>query len=316
VTPTATGVRRAWPEIPAALRARVEDLLGSGVAEAVTQPGGFSPGVAARLRCADGRRAFVKAVSAESNPESPAIHRAEAAIAAVLPASAPAPRLLGSFDEDGWVVLVFEDVAGRMPAQPWDPGELRRVLAALADLPAALDPAPAGAPSAADRLAGPFTGWRSIAASGDVTGLDPWAVRNLGELVALESRWPESVAGTALVHSDLRADNLLLTEDRVVVVDWPWACVAAPWLDLVLLLPSVRMQGGPPAHTLFEPHPLARAAAPDAVTSVLAAFTGFLVHSSRLPAPPGLPTLRPFQRAQGRAALEWLRHRTGLRGTS
>jgi Phosphotransferase enzyme family len=310
VTAAATGVRRPWDEIPAELRARVGALLGSEVVEAVTQPGGFSPGVAARLRCADGGRAFAKAVSAEWNPRAPSIHRSEAVIAAGLPAWAPVPRFLGSFDADGWVVLVFEDVEGRVPAQPWDAGELSRVLSALADLASALDPAPVDAPAVADRLAGDFTAWRELAASGDVAGLDPWAVRNLDALAVLESRWPGSAAGTALVHGDLRADNLLLTEDGVVVVDWPWACRAAPWVDLLLMLPSVRMQGGPPAHTLFEAHPVAREADPDAVTSVLAAFTGFLVRNSRLPAPPGLPTLRAFQRAQGETALEWLRHRT------
>ena len=51
-----------WQAIPGHLRDRVADLLGAGVLGAQTQPGGFSPGVAARLTLADGRRAFVKAV--------------------------------------------------------------------------------------------------------------------------------------------------------------------------------------------------------------------------------------------------------------
>ena len=41
----------------------------------------------------------------------------------------------------------------------------------------------------------------------------------------------------------------------------------------------------------------------------LAGLTGYFLRSSLNPAPPGLPTLRPFQRAQGDAALEWLRKR-------
>jgi hypothetical protein len=41
--------------------------------------------------------------------------------------------------------------------------------------------------------------------------------------------------------------------------------------------------------------------------ALLAAFTGFFVQRSTLPEPPGLPTLRQFQGAQGVEALAWLR---------
>ena len=58
---------------------------------------------------------------------------------------------------------------------------------------------------------------------------------------------------------------------------------------------------------------MAAGADPEAVTANLAALAGFLVGASRLPAPPGLPTLRSFQRGQGLVALEWLRRRTGWR---
>jgi hypothetical protein len=44
---------------------------------------------------------------------------------------------------------------------------------------------------------------------------------------------------------------------------------------------------------------------------LVAAFAGFLVSHSLQPAPPGLPTLRAFQGAQGAVALEWLERLTG-----
>jgi aminoglycoside phosphotransferase (APT) family kinase protein len=314
--PPATGVRTEWSALPAALRHLIEQRLGGQVIEAVTQAGGFSPGVAARLRLDNGKRAFVKAVGPEPNPESPHIHRAEARIVAALPESVPAPRSLGSFDEDGWVALLFEDVEGVMPAQPWIPVELDRVLSALADLAVSLTPAPVSAPPVAERFGDSFHGWRHLlrahqTGEDDLAGLDAWARRHLTTLAELEARWGVAAEGDTLLHADLRADNLLLTDDRVMVVDWPWACVGAPWIDLLSMLPSVRMQGGPPPETLFEDHPVAQGADPHAVTAVLAALTGFFVQNSRLPAPPGLPTLRAFQDAQGRVALEWLRTRTG-----
>ncbi len=186
-----------------------------------------------RLRLADGRRAFVKAVGPEPNPDSPGIHRGEARIMAALPRSAPAPRLLWSLDRRGWVALAFEDVDGAQPTLPWRPGELRRVLEMVAAMAAALTPAPAGIPLLGDRLRDDFVGWRRLAAAhaagdDDLSGLDPWAARHLDRLADLEAGWPAATEGPTLLHSDLRADNLLLTPTRVVAVDWPWAWSGPP----------------------------------------------------------------------------------------
>lgn len=106
----ATKSRIRWSDLPDAVRAAAEDILGDRVVEAVSQPGGFSPGTADRVRTAGGRRAFVKAVSPAQNDRSPGLHRTEALIAAALPPAAPAPRLLGSYDDGDWVALVFTDV--------------------------------------------------------------------------------------------------------------------------------------------------------------------------------------------------------------
>ena len=317
--PPATGQRLAWEAAPAWLRVEVEARLGGRVVEAVTQPGGFSPGVAARLRLADGRRAFVKAVGPEPNPDSPGIHHSEARVMSVLPGAAPAPRLLWSIDRRGWVALAFEDVDGAEPALPWRPGELRRVLEMVAAMATALTPAPAGVPPIGERLRDSFVGWRRLAAArdagdDDLAGLDPWAARHLDRLAELEAGWPAAAEGQTLLHSDLRADNLLLTPTRVVAVDWPWACVGAAWVDLLLLLPSVAMQGGPDPEATFAAHPVAAGADPGAVTTVLAALAGFMVGGARLPPPPGLPTLRAFQHGQGVVGLDWLARRTGWVG--
>ena len=51
-------------DLPAAVRSRIEGIIGGGaVTEAVSQRGGFSPGTADRVRTERGPRAFVKAVS-------------------------------------------------------------------------------------------------------------------------------------------------------------------------------------------------------------------------------------------------------------
>ena len=49
----------------------IEEILGAPVVAAHSQPGGFSPGLGARLVLADGRRAFAKAARVERHPAGP-----------------------------------------------------------------------------------------------------------------------------------------------------------------------------------------------------------------------------------------------------
>ena len=88
---SASGVRIGGADLPAPLRAWVEQQLGDEVAEAVSQPGGFSPGTADDVVTRTGRRAFVKAVSPQQNEISPSLHRKELAVCRAMPQSAPAP---------------------------------------------------------------------------------------------------------------------------------------------------------------------------------------------------------------------------------
>lgn len=298
--------------MPEHLRARVLDMLGGGeVVEAVSQTGGFSPGPAVRLRTSAGRRAFVKAVSVETNPDSPTMHRREALYSAQMPEHAPVPKLLGSLDEDGWVILVFEEIDGHNPGPDWDPEELRRTVAALAELSETLTPSPIDAPPVAEQIAG-FTGWRDFAkayAAGedDLAWLDPWAVERLERLAATEEGAIALCEGDTLVNLDVRADNILVTADRVYFVDWPWASRGAAWLDMALFVPNVWMYGGPEPARVVAEHPLLATADPAAVRAFAVGLVGMITYYSRRPAPPGLPTLRPFQAAFSAAGLEWLR---------
>ncbi|GLZ43136.1 phosphotransferase [Actinokineospora sp. NBRC 105648] len=303
------GNRLEWQAVPVGVRAVVEAALGSGVVRAVNQRGGFSPGLAARVRLADGRGVFVKAAGRALNPVTTDLHRREAYVAARLPATVPAPRLLWWHDDGDWVVLVFEEVAGHQPTLPWQRADWHRVHAALVGLAEVLTPSPVEAnPINAD--GDDFSGWRSLAADPALAArLDPWSRANLDRLAELERRWPAAAAGETLLHGDPRADNLLLTAEGVVFVDWPQAAVGARWVDLLCMLPSVAMQGGPDPAETWRTSPLARGADPDAVNAVLAAVTGYFAHSALLPAPRGLPRLRDFQRAQASPALAWLRSR-------
>jgi aminoglycoside phosphotransferase (APT) family kinase protein len=281
------------------------------VAEAVTQRGGFSPGLAARLRLEDGRRCFVKAVSGAANPDTPAMHRREAAVLTGLPGEAAAPRLLWTYDEGGWVALGLTDIDGRTPAQPWRDDELDLVIAGLQRLHRVLTPAPLESSTAAHAFASHIKGWDELKST-EAAELDSWSMRNIDKLLELEASAPEMMTGETLLNFDVRADNMLIADDQVYFVDWPWARIGPPFVDWLALAPSVRMQGGPMPSELLRRAALGYVSE-RAINATLASLTGYFLAYSRRPAPPGIPTLRSFQAAQGEVALAWLRERVGWR---
>lgn len=327
--PPPRGKRVHWRGVPARVRERIESEIGGRVVRASTRGTGFSPGLAAILETGNGRRAFVKAVGPELNSQSPEIHRREIGIVSRLPPDPAVPRFLWSVDEgpDGWVALAFEVIDGRAPAMPWRHAELRRVCQALSALTDRMTPCPIDLPPDRELSAAFATGicgWAKLAGGGrqelregpeqgPEQALDDWCRRNLDSLVRLEAAAPEAVKGDSLVHVDTRADNLVLTDDQVYVVDWPWARRGAGWVDCVGFAPSVEMQGGLDAEQLVGLFPHARAADPDRVTAAVAAIAGYFTWQAAQPPPPGLPTVRAFQAAQRVVARRWLAERTGLR---
>ena len=236
-------------------------------------------------------------------------YRREARITAALPNAVPAPQLLASMEPDRWVVLSFEDIVGSPPVLPWQPGELSRVFDAFSILASILTPSPIPAPPAT--VPGGVNAWALLCADpsalDELPGLDAWARRNLEPLSDVASTLHSAHQGPTLLHSDIRADNILLTAEGVVFVDWSHAQVGAPWVDVVYFLPSVAMQGGGDPQMLFWNHPVAHGADLRAVCSVLASLAGFFIYGATQKPSPGLLTLRRFQLAQGVEALAWLR---------
>jgi len=303
--------RLQWEQLPRAVQTTIESMLGARVVASVSGAGGYSPSLASRCDLDDGRRVFVKAASPAQNPETPGMLRREIDVTRRLPGAVPAPSLLHEHDDEEWVVAVLTYVDGRTPGQPWCDEDLRSVIEAARKL--GEPPVPdslRGLPSAAESLRTEFGAWRRAADAPDAAVLDEWSGAHLDHLVALESRWAELVAGDALVHLDIRSDNVLIEPGgRVVLVDWNHACIGAPWLDRLVMLPALALETGHDPDVLIDalgvdPHH-------DAVDTLMAALAGYFVERGSRPDPPGLPTVRAFQRAQAEVTLGWLRTRLG-----
>ncbi|GAB3402149.1 aminoglycoside phosphotransferase family protein [Flindersiella endophytica] len=308
----AMGVRAPYDALSARVATWIERTLGSSVVRATTQHGGFSPGVAARVLCANGRRAFVKAVGTSLNPDTPRLFRQEVLVMKQLPWLSCVPRLYATYDDGDWVALVMEDIAGRQPSHPWTRAEVDLVFGALGELTAALTPSPwASAPRLSDQT-GAFGSW-ALLAEDPPADLDPWLVDHLGELVAYGERGLRVTRGETLAHWDIRADNTLLTDSgRVVFVDWAWGCLAAPWVDVAAASIDLPLSGSSvDVDRLLAEHPFTRDVDPDDITSLIASVCGALQSASRRPVPAGLPTIREYQRLVGETLLRLVKQRTG-----
>jgi aminoglycoside phosphotransferase (APT) family kinase protein len=301
-----TAQRLEWAHLPRAVRAQIEARCGSPVVEAESQRGGFTPGFASVLTCADGSRHFVKAASTAAQRAFAASYREEARKLRALPESVPAPRILWTVEED-WVVLGIEYVESRAPRRPWRADELDLCLDALETVARVLTPAPPGLEldPIGDELAAWPAFWETVRGRHDLPHAD--------EAAALAAGFAGVVSGDTLVHVDVRDDNVLLTTDgRALFCDWNWPAAGAPWLDSLFVLIGPRGDGLD-VESVIASRALLRGVPADHIDRVLALVTGYFLGSAGEPVPPTSPYLRDVQRWQGEVVWDWLCERRAWR---
>jgi aminoglycoside phosphotransferase (APT) family kinase protein len=302
------GNRLRWEDAPAELRARIEGLARRRVIAAESSVGGFSPGLASTLVLEDGRRIFAKAASHTTSDVGLELYRRERDVLTRLPDPVPRAHLLVAQESSGWIVLLYEHIPGRHPV-PSNPADLAAMVAAFETLSTVLDPAPLPLAPFEEAWGRRFDSWdRAPQDAPTALELDPWIAAHVQDVTEATRGWRGAVHGDALVHGDLRADNMLLRPDgSIVVLDWPESSRGAPWLDIALALPSMAMfRNAPPIRELAD-NRILRAVERTQLAAVVGGLSGFFLCASVQPAIPALPTLRSFQRRQGLQAAAWLR---------
>jgi serine/threonine protein kinase len=297
-------VRPNWEDLPEYVRAAVGDVLGSPVVTAASQSGGFSPGTADRVVTADGTRAFVKVTGSAFNDRSTDFHRQEAKVVGSL-SSPTIPALIGVADLGNWVAIVSEEIDGLPPELPWRDEAIAAVLdacLAIAAFPAAhLDDLQSSVGSMSAL-------WDEIV---EVPPDLSWAATRVRPLRNLAAS--VDVRGGALVHGDLRADNVLLRPDgSAVIVDWPWANRGAAWFDPVTLLFNVRLYDEGADVEQWLRHPAFDGVTHEGIDALLAAAAGFFLANSQRPPERGVERVRQFQLDQARVVLHWLEERSAV----
>lgn len=214
---------------------------------------------------------------------------------------APFMPVFHGADDGDPPILVIEDLReGRWPP-PWDGDAVNAVRQTLRGV-AGSTPPEWLEPVDREWLTG---GWAEIERDPEPflsTGMcsREWLEASLP--VLREAAETAPVAGDALLHLDVRSDNICLTERGAVVVDWNQACIGNPELDVAAWLPSLGLEGGP------EPEEILPGGG--GFAAVLAGFFGSRVG---LPPPTTAPQVREIQRAQLEVALAWASRELDLR---
>jgi hypothetical protein len=260
-------------DLPAAIRVHLERWAGSAIIDERSAAGGFTPSLASLVTFSSGARIFLKAAAVDGR--FVAGLRREVAVSTYV----PGPALLWTTTIDGWLCAGFEAIAGRYPDLSPESPDLPLVQAALAELHQGLTPNPYPAAITAEVDFVDFLGGYDVRAT----------------------------TGTTLLHTDLRADNLLIDAHGVVrVVDWASAVVGAPWVDIALFLPTLIEAGHTPEFVESWGAQWLACADPADVTNFVIALRNYW---ERAAAEPGPVALRRYQARAARSVQAWLTYR-------
>ena len=309
--------RVRWDELPDSVHYRVAEILGSPVSVDNVQTQGTTPGVASRVVTADGSHAFVKVGHPDINKDLPNLNRHEATLLSSLPDTAPAPRLLGRIDVDGWVGMVTSDVEGPHPRLPWSDENIDTTLAALSRL--------TETPASSHEQWEPFSAllqqtpsvWEQFLAD-TPADLDPWLIERLPDLAGRVERLARNSCGDTVIHGAVRSDNVLLCTDGAVLVDWSHARIGPAWVDAAgLIVASIHPDPSDAPRWNRADNLVKRVAAEfcpsthgepavEPIVDLLVAVLGLSERECRKPAPAGMPQLREFQRERASRLRAWL----------
>jgi hypothetical protein len=215
------------------------------------------------------------------------------------------PDLFG-FDEGDPPLLLLEDLSAHRWPPPWDGHAIEAVRESLRQV--AATPVSQGLGAIEERREWLCGGWGEIERDPEPflslnVCSSEWLQDSLSALREAAESAP--IEGDAVIHLDVRSDNICLTDRGAVLVDWNHACRANPDLDVACWLPSLQLEGGPPPDALLP--------GCGAFAAVLAGFFG---SRAGLPAPPTAPGVRAVQLAQLRIAISWAARELGLKGVT
>ena len=275
------------------LESRIADVTGREVDRLNPVQGGYTNACRRIVRFRDGNTAFAKC--ATDRRTSAWLH-SEISVYRQLYGDFMAAVL--AYDDEEPPLLILEDLTANAWPPPWTGSRVDRVLDSLA----AIHESQANLPEYQEIFT--HRGWHEVAAHPEAflsirVASESWLTKCLPTLLEAYDRVePE---GKALVHLDVRSDNICFRNDRAVLVDWNNACFGNPDLDIAFWLPGLCHEGGPPPQDIL------------ADAGHLASYvTGYFASRAGLPDLPHTPLVRKLQQAQLITGLQWTVKELGL----
>lgn len=318
MTQTGKETKLPWKQVPETIRQQVALTLGTPVTRATRIWGGYGPTPTYRLVLEDGRRAFFKGTFQDSNTFMKKAllseERVYRELASVL--GKWMPHLYATFHADDWHVLILEDL-GPQSVPPWTPSKTRTITHALAAFHRASlgCQSPVWLPSPDEELA--RENWMR-------TVEESQGLQKIADLAGSQARqalaWLQMISPTikqtlqqeilrqgpyALLHGDLRSDNLRLKQGQLYLFDWPSISLGRPEWDIVPFAQSVSVEKGPSPEQVIQWYGEHFPLKTDAVECALAWWLTFFAQRAWQPEIPELPRLRRFQHQQLGTLLCW-----------
>lgn len=214
------------------------------------------------------------------------------------------PRMIGWDDDGERPVLALEDLSDAHWPPAWRPGDVEAVLTTLSDV--ASTPPPPDVPSAVESQFG-LDGWPEIEEDpGPFLTLELCSAAWLDNALPIfrEAAPRARLDGDTLLHFDVRSDNACIRDERAILIDWNFACVGNPLVDVAAWLPSLEAEGGPAPEDVI--------GHPEGIGEIVALLAGYFCSHAGRPAIPEAPHVRPLQLKQSRTALPWAARVLGI----
>ncbi len=204
------------------------------------------------------------------------------------------PHYLAWNDDGTHPILILEDLSQAYWSPPWSETQIHQVVETLGEI--SKTPL-SNLPLLKDDLS-LIHGWRNVAEQPKPflsLGLatEKWLEAVLPELLQIDGR--KILSGQSLLHLDVRSDNICFFNNRVIFIDWNWACRGNAMFDLGAWLPSLEAEGGPRPETIL----------PDG-GEIAALLSGYFASHAGLPSPHNAPYVRQIQLTQLKFALPWM----------
>jgi aminoglycoside phosphotransferase (APT) family kinase protein len=320
-----------WENVPRSVVSKVEDLVKSKVSAAETVWGGFSPSANFKLQFANDQIYFAKGCHPDQTAAGKRAFESEVKTYRELGfLQNYAPRNYGTVEEEDWSFLLMEYVSGANRVLPWNKEKMTRVLERIADYQKVSQGYEGKIAAVEGCIMADFfepNDWREILEN------EARDLENFYEQPAAARRWfdeygPDLIRREeaiktlpvvddykAIVHFDLRSDNIVIKNDEPLFVDWSYPVWASALIDLAGFVPSAIGEGGPfKAREMVEIYEkcLGYKFDRDHWMTLAVRMASFFGCRASQPTIPALPRLRWVQRLQFFPALEWAAEMVGL----